>query len=349
MKENGKRGNGGVRDENFALSLPELKGAFGNRFKDDGPQRRHELLHRNRLLPDYYDFMAKSLVEWVRLYKSRGVELYGLSAQNEPRFSHWFESCSYTPAELTHLYRSIIDTFDAEGEKLPQLFAPETVSHDLEGNELYLRALLADSKVRQHLFAFATHGYVDGYKSDHDPRSPEKVKRLLEGSGKRIWFTEGGTGEHKWPEPIHILAPSFMNALLHGEVSLITPWQCVGEPPSLHDLAGVNRLTKKSHITAQFFRHIRPGMRRVHVDQPTNSAASCTAFETSDAKKIAVVLLNRSGMEIPFRFTVDGRSASVSAVYVTNVDMDHQALQAAETLGLPPESLVTALISPHSE
>lgn len=343
MKENRTTGNGGTRADGFALSMEELEEPFAQSRKGDQTQRRHQLLHHNRLRPDRYQHLAKSLVEWTRLYASRGAPLFGLSAQNEPRFSHWFESCTYTPVELARLYRVIIDMFETEGVELPRLFAPETMSHDSQGNRLYLKELFRDDKVERHISVVATHGYLDGYTADKDPESPAKVKALAAPMGKAVWLTEGGTGEHNWPRPLHFLGVSMMNALLHGEVSLIAPWQCVGQHPSEHDLATPSESTKKTYVAAQFFRHIRPGMQRVHVDQPKNATASCVAFLEFLTNRGVIVVINRGDQPFSLDVQLGDKNRHIESVYVTDASRNHQPLgrESKHSLLIPKSSVVS--------
>jgi glucuronoarabinoxylan endo-1,4-beta-xylanase len=297
MKENGTSGNGHPKRKNFALSAQDL----GIVEQDDGrpatdPESRERYLLVNRLRRDRYQHFAKSLVEWVRLYRAHGVELYALSPQNEPRFSHWFGSAVYTPRELADVLEAIVDMFEREREPMPRLFAPETMMQDVAGNQAYIEALMGSAVVAERIHALAVHGYVDGYKADEDPESPARFSRLALPYGKPIWLTEGGTGAHDWPAPLDGLGASMMNALTAGQASLIVPWQVVDREPNHHGLMPLAGPTKKTAVAQHFFRAFRPGMRRVRAvtENPLVAAVAMMGEAVQGDRQLSVVLINRS-------------------------------------------------------
>jgi O-glycosyl hydrolase len=346
MKVNGKRGHGGSREEAYGLAPEELRLPFQERRADTKDPKRTLRLHENRLRPDRYLHFAKTLVEWTRLLDRRGVQLYGLSLQNEPRFSHWFESCVYTPAELARLHETVVEMFAREGQALPRLFTPETMSRDTEGNQAYLERIFQNRLVATKVHAIATHGYLDGYAQDTDSKSAEKVAQLADSYRRRAWLTEGGSGDHAWPAPLHSFASSLMDAFLIGQASLITPWQCVGSSPSVHDLAGVRERTKKSFVSAQFFRHLRPGMQRVHVEQPGDQSR-CVAFADPGGRRYVVIGVNRGTNTSSLSFLINRRKAQVLGAYGTDSERNCGELAVGEDgrAPLPAESVVTWLLS----
>lgn len=354
MKVGGTRGNGAARDNNFALGLSELKTServYFERTPDGEPGdslrpsvNRDRFLHDNRLRPDRYEHFAKALLEWVRLYRSRGIELYALSPQNEPRFSHWFESCSYLPEELAELTEIIIRTFAKEGERLPPLFAPETMTHDVEGNRAYLEALFRRPLVAEHLAALATHGYVDGYKSDEDPDSPARFLKLARPFGKPVWVTEGGTGLHEWPEPIHGIGTALINTLVRGNAALVTPWQVASATADVHGLTTLDGPTKKTFVAIHFFRFIRPGMIRVETTGDTK-ALKIAAFLDQTEHRLVLLVLNRSSEVASADVSINPSAPFLlSQVFITDKTRNVAPLPTAQftrRISAPPESIMT--------
>jgi len=357
MKVNGSKGNGHPERKNFALSDRDLGVADGTKAgskPEPDESTRQRYLLSNKLRRDRYEHFAQSLVEWVRLYRAHGVELYALSPQNEPRFSHWFGSAVYTPTELRDVLEAIVQAFAREGENLPRLFAPETMMQDDGGNRAYLRALFASKAVSAHLHALAVHGYVDGYKADRDPRSPRRFSELASGYGKPLWVTEGVTGGHDWPAPLDGVGAALMNALGAGHAALVTPWQAVDPEPSEQGLSLRSGPTKKTAVAAQFFRSFLPGMRRIRaissdpelqvlamVDPPEGGAAPLRG---------SIVLLNRSVSPRRIRLRGLPDAARVVSASVTDEGRSYQTLSPTDgqTLLIPGQAVVSLRLGPQA-
>jgi glucuronoarabinoxylan endo-1,4-beta-xylanase len=350
MKQNASLGNGHGGRKNFGLSDAELGVSSGPEGgpRDGGTEdERRRFLFSNKLRPDRYEHFARSLVEWVRLYRAHGVELYGLSPQNEPRFSHWFGSCVYTPAELAEVTRSIVETFAVEKEKLPRLFVPETMTHDIVGNRAYLAALLDKPELRSAIHALAVHGYVDGYEADSDPKSPGRFLDLATPFGRAIWYTEGGTGGHDWPKPLDGLGMLLVHAVREGNASLIVPWQFVDAQPSEHALTVLTGPTKKTSVARHFARAFQPGMRRVGASV-AGGALDVVAFEHRARSELTVVVLNRAAKPVPVALTVRGRltRAIPREILITSQQQTLARVEGAPSpvTSLPARSIATFLV-----
>lgn len=351
MKENASLGNGHTGRKNFGLSDEDIGLARGDEGapRDGGtPEERQRYLFTNKLRHDRYEHFAKSLVEWTRLYRAHGVELYALSPQNEPRFSHWFGSCVYTPTELANVTRAIVQAFAAEGERLPRLFLPETMTHDTSGNRAYLDALFALAEVAPKVHALAVHGYVDGYQADQNPDSPGRFLALAAPRQRAVWFTEGGTGPHDWPKPLDGLGMLLFHALGAGRASLVLPWQFMEVAATEHALTTKAGPTKKTAVAKHFFRLLRPGMRRVAA-KASDATVQAIAFEDSTKKSIALVLVNRTDEAV--RATWQGRAASqrltAREAFVTDRERSFTRLDVpgSEGMVLPQRSISTVVLS----
>jgi len=346
MKINGSAGNGNAARQNYGLSEADLRGAPPASAGDD----RQTYLHQNKLRPDRYHHFAKLLVEWTRFFRERGVPLYALSPQNEPRFSHWFGSAVYTPTELAELVRVVVWMFDHEREPMPRLFGPETMTGDTEGNQMYLEALFAKPNVGERMHALASHGYVDGYETERAPEAALAFRRLAAPYGKVLWATEGGTGAHGWPAALHELGASLFNSLARGDAALVAPWQVVTGTADTHSLMPLGGPTKKTFVAMQFFRFIRPGMRRVEVVAAA-PGPSVVGFRDPESSALVVVVLNRSPRPTTTRFSVlDGRPYRIRASYLTDRGHDCSLVErgpALASIAVPGEAVLTLLLEPE--
>lgn len=349
MKINGSLGNGHPQRRNFALNLdhPIERGTWSAAENDGEGLERYTYIGRNKLRRDRYLHFAKYLVEWTRYLRTQGICLYAMSPTNEPRFSHWFESCVYGPGEFAELVEVVSWMFANQGEPAMPLFGPEHMTWDVAGTGKYLAALTANRNANRSLTAVASHGYIDGYRADLRKESTSAFRKLAEPTGKKIWVTEGGFGGHNWPDPLHQLGASFLYALRDGNVSLLTAWQTLTRsPPDAHGLMSLLGPTKKTYVAMQFWRFIRPGMTRVGAEGTTG--VESVAFEDTVAGTTIVVILNRSKHPSPVALVLRRRQkAKIDGVYVTDesrncarVDGKHDM----ESLTIPMESIVTVVL-----
>lgn len=139
---------------------------------------------RKHLLHEHYADYANHLCKFVKYMRQQGVNLYGITVQNEPNgtFVYWSND------ELAAFIRSYGATIRATGVRL---MAPEP-----EGVSLpYLRAVTQDADVFAQVDDIATHTYT-GYIGDSDDclERREYLTNLyltqLQAEGKSWWMTE---------------------------------------------------------------------------------------------------------------------------------------------------------------
>jgi O-glycosyl hydrolase len=346
MKVNMRMENGHPERKNFALNFdnPVELGAWTAAQPGSTGGERYTYLGRNKLRRDRYTHFAKLLVEWVRYYRSIGAPLYAISPSNEPRFSHWFGSCVYTPVEYAELTETIAWMFAQEGETQTLLFGPEHMTWDIAGNRAYLDALASRGNAMRAIAAIASHGYVDGYAADTRSDSTAAMRRLASPYGKKLWVTEGGFGGHEWPETLNKLGAAMLYALRDGNVSLFTTWQAITrDPPDEHGLMTLGGRTKKTYVAMQFWRFIRPGMTRIAAE--ISPPLQAVAFEAPGSTTTVVVVLNRTRNNVGLSLAWGGGIAhAVESVHVTDRFRDCIAISGPHDhrlLQMPPESIVT--------
>jgi O-glycosyl hydrolase len=340
MKINTSLGNGHGERKNFHYK------SFEDAASAKEGTDHHTYVVRNRLRRDRFLHFAKLLVEWTRYFRSLGITFYGLSPTNEPRFSHWFESCIYTPKEYAELTEIVAWMFAKEGEPPISIFGPELMTLDVVGNLGFLTAVARRPRALHLFTALASHGYVDGYVADTKPESLVTFGKLATQFGKKAWITEGGFGDHDWPVPLHQLGAPFLAALRDSGVSLLTTWQTLSRTPDEHGLMGLAGPTKKTYAAMQFWRFIRPGMVRIGVDTP--AAIDAVAFEDISAGRTALVLLNRGRSPVPVSLRLSGRRLeTIEGAYITDASLDCAPVAVgsnADAFQVPSESLATLVL-----
>lgn len=113
----------------------------------------------NQLKVENYEEFAESCVAYCRIFKREiGIDLYGLSVQNEPRFSQSYQSCLYDGESMRNLIKIVGCRLKKEG-LTTKLFMPEDVGW-LDGVKSMTLPTLNDPKARSYVSIVATHGYA---------------------------------------------------------------------------------------------------------------------------------------------------------------------------------------------
>ena len=104
--------------------------------------------------------------------------------------------------------------------------------------------------------------------------------------------------------------------------------------------------TKKTYAAMQFWRFIRPGMRRIGVS--VNGILDAVAFEDSASEKTVLVLLNRTKMDLPLSLNLtSNRVATIERVFITDASRNCTELtdwRNPSSLSLPPLSVATLVL-----
>lgn len=304
----------------------------------------------NRLKPEYYKHFARWLVEWIKLYRSRGVRLAAVSLQNEPYFTQPFGSCVYTPQEYASVLKVVAETLKEEGLNQTLLFGPEHMTFDTWGNGKILEAL-KQSDALPYLNVFASHGYTDGIAADVSKNSSAALWRTIAPYGLPYWVTEGGTGGHEWPAPLDGIGAMLHNALVHGHASAVVPWQITDMEPTEHPLMVMQTQTKKTQVAKQYFRFIRPGALRVEAT-PSDGPVAASAFFHPVSHTLTIVLINRekTPQAVALRLVAAPGFGTMKAYRTSALDSFRQIggpriSGDTVTLTLPAQSVVTLVRS----
>lgn len=255
--------------------------------------------HDNRLRADRHEHFAKWIVEYARYMEEQGTPFYAISLQNEPLFTEPYESTMFEPAEYARLVQVIGEMFEREGVRRPLFYGPEDMTlatyDDKVRHRPYIDALL-QSPAARFFDVFATHGCSDGVNPDGRHNAAAYWKSI-KNFGRPYWITEGGSGEHAWPEPVTGgIAPRLHAALVQANVSLFTAWQVNGEAGKSgdHHIMTDGAMTPKSYATMHFWRHLRPGAVRVEVVPPADPALLVSAYVDDARGKAISILVNTS-------------------------------------------------------
>ncbi len=272
--------------------------------------------HGGQLRRDCRDAWAQCYVRFIQAYAAEGVPIWGVSVQNEPQATQRWDSCIYSAEEERDFVRDHLGpALHAAG-----LAHVKVVVHDHNRDELLQRAAIiyADPEAAKYIWGAGFHWYM-GDHFDH-------VQRLHDAwPDKQLLFTEGcqeGGPHHGEWSLAERYARSIIQDLNHWTVGWID-WNLlldefggpnhVGNYCSAPVLAEAGRalLHFQSSFAAMghFARFMQPGAQRV-LCAATSEALECTAALNPDGS-LAVVVLNRSDVALPFTLRMGAHSAAL--------------------------------------
>lgn len=264
-----------------------------------------------KLLPEYRETWAKYFAKYIKAYAEEGVDIWGVTVQNEPKAVQTWDSCVYTGQEegefvAKHLGPILEDeglgdvkimVWDHNKERLVDRFCE---SMSVEGADKYIWG-----------------GAFHWYSGDHF-EAIDVAGRLF--PDKKWLFSEGCVEHHlrtgEWSQGERY-GHDIMGNLNHGACGF-TDWNIV-----LNEMGGPNHVqnycdapimadTKNNSIAYQisyyymghFSKYIRPGAKRIGSTTYTDKLEA-TAFKNEDGS-IAVVVMNRTDEELPYNIRYEG-------------------------------------------
>lgn len=231
-----------------------------------------------------YQAWATTLAAFPAYYKAQtGVDLYAVSAQNEPDFNASYESCLYSASQL-------VSFIDLLGPKLAALNPPVKVLAaepdnwgNLWGGDKYGPAILADTAADSYVGPIATHDY-GGTSAGTFARPAPPANNT-----HHVWETEctpSGT------DAITI-ATMIYAAFTTGGVSGWHYWWTESLLPN-----GASNPPPQLFALGNFSKYVRPGYLRAGVTgaaTPSASAPLVVAFTNPPDATLAIVVVNGGG------------------------------------------------------
>ncbi len=249
-----------------------------------------------------YDAWASLLAAFPALYKQKsGVDLYAVSAQNEPDFNPNYEACCYDKNQMVKLINALGPKLAALSPPVKVLAAEPDTWGNLWGGDQYGPAILADAKANSYVGPIATHDY--GSSGVNRPSPPSN-------NTHHVWETEctpSDTG------PITI-ATMIYAAFTSGGANAWHYWWTQQLVPD------VKNPPPQVYALGNFSKFVRPGYYRVDVSgapTPSTSNPLVVAFSNLKDGTVAIVVVNGgSARTLPFFVAGSAWPASVTP-YVT--------------------------------
>ncbi|MDN3242092.1 glycoside hydrolase family 30 beta sandwich domain-containing protein [Glycomyces tritici] len=286
-----------------------------------------------RLRHDAYGAYADHLNDFVHHMSDNGVDLYGISVQNEPDYAH--DWTWWTTEEMNRFLRDFAGRIDC------RVIAPESFQYVKSVSD----PILEDDAALANVDILGAHLYGTAVEDFPYPLFEE------EGEGKELWMTEvyhpnSSSSANLWPEALKV-AEHVHHAMVDAGFQAYVWWylrRFYG--PLLED----GTISKRGRMLAHYAKFVRPGHVRVEAHKEPQPGVLTSAY-TGDDGAVTVVAVNTTAAEASQAFTVKGRRVRRVRPWLTDAtrDMEEQPRISGRgdtfTASLPPESVTTFVVS----
>jgi glucuronoarabinoxylan endo-1,4-beta-xylanase len=259
-----------------------------------------------------YDTWASTLAAFPAYFKQNaGVDLWGLSAQNEPDFVASYASCIFNASQMNAFIKVLGPKLKALSPPVALIAAePDVWSHLWNDGDKYGPAMTGDATVSSLVDIIATHDYGSNNKSYTRPSPPSGVKQ-------HVWETEIYYDEPKGSGKIDAglaLARGIYSGVTGGGVSGWHYWWTT----HFMDGGSESNPPKRVYTMGNYSKFVRPGYVRVDTTGVPSSAHMVSFVSPTDGT-VAIVALNEttSAQQVSFFVAGAGWPASVTP-YVTS-------------------------------
>jgi O-glycosyl hydrolase len=245
------------------------------------------------LLPQYYGAYARMCAEYARQFKQKvGIDLYGLSLQNEPVFAEPYNSCVYSSTTYRDLLKVAGPIMDSVSPATKIIAAEDVLPSPTRSNG-FIQAIEADAVAKPFLDVYAVHCHTEIFENSNDAYRGwwTTVRTVGDANNLPLWMTETGDGfDTTWVTAVK-LACTIANSFKYGNVTSWVWWTLASSNENSMVLNGV--YTPKYYQMAHFGRFVKLGARRIE-SQCVDTELREAAFQNIDGT-VVVVVANRTG------------------------------------------------------
>jgi glucosylceramidase len=286
----------------------------------------NSMLKGGKLKSEFRQNWANYYVKFIQAYEAKGIPIWGLTVQNEPMATQKWESCIYTAEEE----RDFIKEYLGPTLKKNGMAAKKLIAWDHNRDQIFQRAntLLSDPEAAKYIWGIGFHWYETWTGSDMLFNNVKLVKETF--PDKQLIFTEGCVEKFNLDSLSNwSLGERYGYSLINdfnSGVSAWTDWNMLldenGGPnhvgnfcfaPVHADLkTGKLSYTNSYYYLGHFSKFVLPGAKRIACSSNRDRLMS-TAFINPDGK-IVVIVMNKSGVSLPYQVWIDGKSAETNSL-----------------------------------
>lgn len=284
-----------------------------------------------RLRYDMYGAYAQHLNDFTTYLRNNGVNLYGISVQNEPDYAH--DWTWWTPAEMVRFLR------ENAGSISTRVIAPESFQYLKNMSD----PILNDPAALANVDVIGAHLYGTPFANFPYPLFKQK------GAGKELWMTEvyypnSSDSADLWPQAIDV-GEHIHRAMVDAEFQAYVWWYI---RRSYGPMREDGKISKRGACMAHFARFVRPGY--VRISATANPATNVFVSAYRGGGSTVVVAVNKASAAVSQQFTLVNASGSSVASWLTDASRNvasqgtSSVSNGSFTVALPARSVMTLVI-----
>ncbi|MEU0206382.1 glycoside hydrolase family 30 beta sandwich domain-containing protein [Streptomyces canus] len=284
-----------------------------------------------RLRYDMYGAYAQHLNDFNAYLRDNGVNLYGISMQNEPDYAQ--DWTWWTPTEMVRFLR------ENAGSIGTRVIAPESFQYLKNMSD----PILNDSVALANVDVIGAHLYGTSFANFPYPLFKQK------GAGKELWMTEvyypnSTDSADLWPQALDV-GEHIHRAMVDAEFQAYIWWYI---RRSYGPMREDGKISKRGATMAHFARFVRPGYTRVEATAKPATDVYVSAYRGGGST--VVVAVNKGAAAVSQQFTLTNSAGPSVSSWLTDASRNvaSQGTTAVSngsfTVTLPARSMMTFVI-----
>ncbi|MFF7547375.1 glucuronoxylanase [Streptomyces canus] len=284
-----------------------------------------------RLRYDMYGAYAQHLNDFNTYLRNNGVNLYGISVQNEPDYAQ--DWTWWTPTEMVRFLR------ENAGSIGTRVIAPESFQYLKNMSD----PILNDSAALANVDVIGAHLYGTPFANFPYPLFKQK------GAGKELWMTEvyypnSTDSADLWPQALDV-GEHIHRAMVDAEFQAYIWWYI---RRSYGPMREDGKISKRGATMAHFARFVRPGYTRVEATAKPATDVYVSAYRGGGST--VVVAVNKGTAAVGQKFTLANSAGPTVSSWLTDASRNvaSQGTTAVSngsfTVTLPARSMMTFVI-----
>jgi glucuronoarabinoxylan endo-1,4-beta-xylanase len=252
-----------------------------------------------RLRYNSYGAYAQHLNDFTAFMANNGVNLYGISVQNEPDYAQ--EWTAWTSSEIVRFLRENAGTIST------RVIAPESFQYRKNLSD----PILDDATALSNVDIIGAHLYGTRPADLPYPLFQQK------GSGKELWMTEvyypnSSDSADLWPQALDV-GEHIHRALVDGRFQTYVWWFI---RRSYGPMREDGQISKRGANMAHFSKWVRPGYSRITATANPQSNVYVSAFRSGS--RIVLVTINKNSSAVDLAFTIRDTGSATASTWLTN-------------------------------
>ncbi len=252
-----------------------------------------------RLKYGSYGAYAQHLNDFTAFMANNGVNLYGISVQNEPDYaSGW---TAWTAAEIVKFLR------ENAGSLTTRVIAPESFQYRKTMSD----PILNDATALANVDIIGTHLYGTSFANLPYPLFQQK------GAGKELWMTEvyypnSTDSADLWPQALDV-GEHIHRALVDGRFQTYVWWYI---RRSYGPMREDGQISKRGACMAHFAKWVRPGYQRITATANPQANVYVSAYKSGS--RVVIVAINKNTAAADLAFTIRDTGSATAQTWLTS-------------------------------